>query len=255
MLNFPKDPGPRHRLYETMVTSIYSQELSPGDSFIDLGANIGHHTWQMGQCVGSMGRGFAIEPVPDFAVRVEGVLNHKQIDWVKVINVAASDFDGEASFFVQPDHIGWSSMFSDHIFPGDTPEKAVEITVPVKKLDDEIDLSEAGPLAVIKVDVENAEFAALRGCVKTIESQRPVVIFENDPDGAAQRSGYQPSDFLEMFVSRNYEVWSFHGDLISSGDAWSSSGSSYFLASPNRLEAEGGLVGKYGLAALVADFV
>ena len=60
MLTLPQEPGPRHRLYETMVEHIYGQELSAGDSFIDLGGNIGHHTWRMAVAVGSEGRGFAI---------------------------------------------------------------------------------------------------------------------------------------------------------------------------------------------------
>lgn len=252
MLTLPQEPGPRHRLYETMVEHIYGQELSAGDSFIDLGGNIGHHTWRMAVAVGSEGRGFAIEPVPDFAQRIRNVLANKKVDWVEVVNVAAADYDGECSFFVQPDHIGWSSMFSDHVHPGDSADSAQEITVPVKVLDDTVDVADSS-LRVIKVDVENAEFPALRGSAKLLAAHKPVVIFENDPVGAARRGEYEIAEFLTFFSSLGYEVWSLHGPKMATAEDWASSDSSYYLATPRSLGA-GGVIAAYELDDLVANF-
>ncbi len=254
MLEIPTAPGPQHRFYETVVTQIYEKELSEGDSFIDLGANIGHHTWRMGEQVGASGCGFAVEPVPDFAKRVQQVLAHKKIDWVQLLNVAASDYEGECSFFVQTEHIGWSSMFADHQYPGDSSDSAEQITVKVQLLDDLIEIPSDKPLSVIKVDVENAEFAALRGCYRLLQDNRPMVIFENSPSKASIHAGYAVAEFFDFFGDLDYEIWSFHSEQVTSAAQWARSTSSYFLASPIPLEADGGIVGRYDLEDLAATF-
>lgn len=251
MLDIPKDPSLSHRIYETIVTEIYRKELSAGDVFIDLGANVGHHTWQMAQVVGSEGRGFAIEPVPDFAERVRNVLKHKSVDWVEVVNVAAADYAGECSFFVQPEHIGWSSMFSDHVHPSDDAQDSNEITVPVARLDDVVSPPDGKALSVIKVDVENAEFAALRGTQELIRAHQPAIVFENNPREAARRNDYSVEDFFDFFAGLGYELWSFHSQKMEDAQQWFGCPSSYYLATASELADASDFIARYELEDVV----
>lgn len=251
VLDMPSDASLIHRVYENLVTAIYKVELAPGDSFIDLGANVGHHTWQMANAVGADGQGFAIEPVPDFAERVRRVLQNKSIEWVDVVNVAASDYEGECSFFVQPDHIGWSSMFSDHAHPADDPDSSKEITVPVSRLDDAVLPRDGSRLSVIKVDVENAEFAALRGTEALIRKHRPSIVFENNPRGAANRAEYSVAEFFDFFGAMDYHLWSLPGEEITGAEQWADSASSYYLAAPNGFESGAQYIEHYQLQEVV----
>lgn len=230
MLEIPANPSIAHRLYENLVTAVYEVELRPGDAFVDLGANVGHHTWRMAEAVGPQGVGFAVEPVPDFADRVADLLAGKSIDWVRLLRTAVADFEGETAFFVQPDHIGWSSMFETHRHPADNPESTTEISVPVAQLDNLVNLEPGQKLRVIKVDIENAEFAALRGAERLLKAERPVVVFENNPRGAARHAGYDVVDFFDFMTACGYAVWSLLLEPIESAEAWRACPSSYYLA-------------------------
>lgn len=251
MIEIPKNPSLSHQLYENLVTAVYEVELNAGDTFIDLGANVGHHTWRMASAVGETGRGIAVEPVPDFADRVAGLLEDKSITWVEIVRSAVSDFNGETAFFVQPDHIGWSSMFAAHRHPADEPDTAQEISVPVGKLDDLVNIEPSERLGVIKIDIENAEFAALRGAERLLVDARPIVIFENNPRGAARHGGYEVSDFFDFFAAADYDILSLVLQPIRTAEEWRMCPSSYYLALPSELEL-GDLSERYGFQA-VAD--
>ena len=249
MATIPKDPQLAHRMYELMVTEIYKAELRQGDAFIDLGANIGHHTWQMAEAVGSDGAGFAIEPVSEFGERVRNVLHQKSIEWVDVVNSAAADYSGTTKFFVQPDHIGWSSMFPDHVHPADADVEAQEIEVAVGRIDDLVTIPEGKKLGAIKVDVENAEFPALRGTAELMAQHRPVVIFENNPKEAARRGSYEVGEFLDFFHKLDYQVWSLPLALMETAEQWADCKSTYYVALPEpRTEAQ--IEFRYGLEAV-----
>ena len=251
MLEIPTNPSIAHRLYENLVTAVYEAELRPGDAFVDLGANVGHHTWRMAEAVGASGHGFAVEPVPGFADRVEELLQSKSIEWVEVLRTAASDFEGESEFFVQPDHIGWSSMFETHRHPADDPETTKRITVPVGRLDALVGAAGDRRIRVIKVDIENAEFAALRGAEDLLRRDRPVVVFENNPRGAARHAGYEVSDFFDFFSSCGYALWSLLLEPIPSAQAWRDCRSSYYLALPSE-DVPDDLDARYSVAAVHA---
>ena len=254
MATIPKDPQLAHRMYELMVTEIYKAELRQGDAFIDLGANIGHHTWQMAEAVGSDGAGFAIEPVSEFGERVKNVLNQKSITCVEVINSAAADHTGTTKFYVQPDHIGWSSMFADHVHPADADTEAQEIEVAVGRIDDLVSIPEGVKLGAIKVDVENAEFPALRGTSELIAQHRPVIVFENNPKEAARRGSYEVGEFLDFFHKLDYQVWSLPLEPIETAEQWAACKSTYYVALPE-VRSEAQIEARYGLEAIYERLV
>jgi hypothetical protein len=74
------------------------------------------------------------------------------------------------------------------------------IPVPVDRLDDVIP-GDYVP-ALIKIDVEGAEFRVLRGGRETIERTHPVIIFECGLGTAAREEGFSPGliyDLVESF--------------------------------------------------------
>src|SRR5881296_3836076 len=83
----------RRQTFETAEPEfkLLSSIVSPGDWVIDVGANIGHYTKQFSELVGSEGRIFALEPVPDtFALLAANASLFKYRN-VTLLNVAASE--------------------------------------------------------------------------------------------------------------------------------------------------------------------
>ena len=200
------DAATKHRIYENLVTHIYEIELNEGDCFIDIGANVGHHTWRMAEQVGASGTGYAIEAVPKLAEQVQRLLGNKKIEWVEVIQGALSDQKGKVEFYFRPKHIGWSSLYEEHVHPEDEEDDLELINLELCQLDDLV-LEKLKSVAVMKLDIEHSEFRAMRGGRKTIETMRPVIVFEYSIAKASKVSGYSLEDFFAFFEEMDYSLY------------------------------------------------
>ena len=202
-----------HHIYENLVTAVYSAALSEGDGFIDVGANVGHHTWQMAGCVGATGKGYAVEAIPSLADQVRRLLEIKEMPWVHVENVAVADEPGEADFYFRHDFTGWSSLFEGHVHPKDQGETEVFRTR-IETLDRLLETVELPPITCMKLDIEHSEFNALRGGRATIDAHRPVIVFENSPYAAATINGYDIGEFFDWFDALDYRLFNIFFDVF-----------------------------------------
>jgi hypothetical protein len=76
--------------------------------------------------------------------------------------------------------------------------------VPMERLDDLVEVNRLHP-AVIKVDVEGAEFSVFSGAQRTIATFRPVIISEiwRNPTTA---DGHAGAEIIQMFSSLDYVI-------------------------------------------------
>ena len=205
-------PG-EHKRQEDLITQIYSQELQAGDVFLDIGANIGHHTWRMAESVGETGKGFAVEPVPDFRERLNRVLAIKKVNWVEVLPLAVSDICSNKKFYYRPDFPGWSSLLEEHHHPEDQLKNHIALDVKVTTLDTLFgETMEA--LKFIKLDIEGSELPALRGGRGIIQTFKPVIVLENVVPVAAELNGYSALEFFDFFENLDYVLYDLFGTLM-----------------------------------------
>ncbi|MDX3388383.1 FkbM family methyltransferase, partial [Streptomyces niveiscabiei] len=87
--------------WEPHLTSFVSRRLRPGDTFIDVGANIGYYTVLASQLVGSTGRVVAVEPSPDFHEALAGNVRLNGCANVRTVNTAVSDTPGRLTFYLE----------------------------------------------------------------------------------------------------------------------------------------------------------
>lgn len=114
------------------------------------------------------------------------------------INLALSDEEGEARFFI-PEESSMGSL-ADWTSGINGAGRVTESVCTMKRLDD-IDLP---PPDFIKIDVEGAELKVLRGARETLERSRPILYVEVMP-GAF---GYDPAELLNCLPG--YRI--FDGD-------------------------------------------
>lgn len=203
-----------HRVYEGLVSHLYRTCLGEGGVFLDVGANIGHHTWQMALAVGETGSGVAIEPVPALAKRVKTALNHKEISWVDIVELAVSDTPGSAEFYFRPSHIGWSSLHESHRHPDDGTDDLEVLNVSIATLDG-LFADSLPALDFVKLDIEHSEFKALRGGESLIRRTQPVLVFENSPVAAARVNGYSLEEFVDFFEALRYSLYDIFLEPVS----------------------------------------
>lgn len=177
------DPDTVRGTYELPVQEALAGVLRPGDVVLDVGANIGFLTALAGRLVGPQGRVIAFEPVPANArlVRRNAALNGQA--HVEVVEAAVGDHAGVATL-VLARHAGGAALAE-----ADRPPDACgELRVALMTLDGWLAANAArlpGPVRLVKIDVEGAEPAVLRGAAGLLAQAGPQVLLEVDAAEAA----------------------------------------------------------------------
>ncbi len=177
--------------------------LRPGMIAIDVGANIGYHTFRMARAVGEQGRVIAVEPSTwaMAKLRRNAALNafsnieflHAGLDEVERGPVATRF---QASFRLDGTH--------------DTTEEVVALTT----LDQLVAERQLPRLDLVKIDVDGFEGKVLRGAAKTIDDLAPVLFFEIAPSHMA-RQGERGEDLLAALAARGYRFERDTGEPLS----------------------------------------
>jgi len=153
------DPEYRHLAWNAEEYHALKRHARRGATILDIGANVGSYTMLFAGWVGESGRVYAFEPG---AASRAGLVRHLALnglaDRVSVRPEAISDRAGDASFVDAGTH-GDNRLVSEAT-PGTT-------TVPSLSIDGFCDAAGLSP-DVIKIDIEGAELAALRGARQTI---------------------------------------------------------------------------------------
>lgn len=142
-----------------------------GDTFIDVGANIGYYTTRYAS---HFARTLAIEASPITFDILKGNIALTRSPNVIPVCAGASDRSGVLPLNMRTDGImGWSS------FGTSSPGQTFSIDVPLMTLDEIVGEHLAGyAVSVIKIDVEGHEAKVLRGARSTLARSKPVVLYE-----------------------------------------------------------------------------
>ena len=142
--------------------------------FLDVGANNGLYT-MIATSMKSDVKAVAFEPVPAIIALLRRNIALNQLeDRVRVVEVALSDANGEATIYL-PDPGHGLVETSASLLSNFSANSAAAMVVKTARLDD-INLD--GRTAVIKVDIEGFELEFLRGAQETIKRDRPVIFAE-----------------------------------------------------------------------------
>ncbi len=164
--------------------------LRPGETFVDIGANIGMHTLAAAAAMQARGRVIAFEPHPmtHDLLRKSLVLNGFA-GMTDTHQVAASNRSGRL-----PLHLG-ATCGHHSLYPfEDADQTATTIDVPLARIDDMIDASTSVDL--IKIDVEGAELDVIEGAAATIGRNADVGIIVEFGHSHVRRTGRSTGAWL-----------------------------------------------------------
>lgn len=197
-------------MYEPGTTAVLRRLLREGDTFIDVGANVGLYTMIASRCVGRSGRVYAFEPSKREFAHLRYHIDHNSLQNVHAFQLALGSHDGTAVLHVADDvHAGLNTIEERFMYP-DTNEAYREV-VPVVRLDDFVRGHSIPRVDVMKVDVEGAEARVVAGACDTITRDRPALILEIT--GAAQTPGHPGRTAIEALLeSVGYSFVAIDGD-------------------------------------------
>lgn len=186
---------------ERPVQQTMAEQLRPGQTVFDIGANVGFFSVLAAHLVGSTGMVYAFEPVPDNARTVRENASLNGFQHVKVVEKAATDHAGRELLILTRD-AGGATLASTNEHP---PDAVREMTVELIRIDDMVSAGTLRPPDFIKIDVEGAEIAVMRGMQQTLQDHHPLVLFEVDSaETAAMETKYTECEAL--LVGFGYDV-------------------------------------------------
>ncbi len=158
-----------------------------GDTVVDIGANLGTHTFPYAKHVGPNGRVLAFEPyVPSFVCLA---VNCRDLPQVELFNYALGNFHGAVSLHL-PSDTNYGTVAVSHSNTGNTLGR---------RLDDML----LPRCDFIKCDVEGFEPNVIAGALETIKRFKPVMFIELN-DAALRRYGFTKDTVLNPLFEIGY---------------------------------------------------
>jgi len=190
---------------------LISQALQPGNTFVDVGANLGIMTLAAARAVGPQGKIIAFEPFEQTKRFLERTIWANGLgDLVTIHHAAVSDHAGTHEFFVGPT-CGHNSLFP--LEASSTTNAGVSgagnrVEVNMVRLDEVV--SEATPVHLLKIDAEGAELEVLESAAKIIRAQPEIALIVEFGPSHLKRRGLTTSSWLKPFQDLGLDYKSIH---------------------------------------------
>lgn len=169
-------------VYENHIQSTLMKLIQQGMTAFNLGANYGFFTMALSRLVGPEGFVVAFEPNPNVLdVLLENIRINNLGGYIKVEEIAISDFDGHAKFSLSLNDARGRFEDLPDVKPG------FDIQVTCRRLDTYIMENNFCPDFIL-MDVEYAEGRVLRGMSRTLKELKPVIIIEMHGPASIQES-------------------------------------------------------------------
>jgi FkbM family methyltransferase len=168
------------------IRTAVARVLDRASHAVDIGCHYGSLLSQLCRRAPA-GRHVAFEAVPE-KVR----FLRRKFPEVDVRALALSDRAGRASFFIDENATGLSSLAA----PRERRQRRIEVTS--ARLDDVLPRDRR--FAFVKVDVEGAEILVFQGALEVLRRDRPLLLFECGP-GGAKAFGHAPEDLHELLTA------------------------------------------------------
>jgi FkbM family methyltransferase len=216
--------------YEAEELDLMRPLLRPGQTIIDVGANVGYTARFFAQAVGRTGAVHAFEPNPVIYPLLKQ--NVASLEQISVYNLGLSSSNDELPLFLAGNNHG-VACFSEkypatHLaYREGEPMRTVNAKVVIG--DDFLKRKGIDHVDVIKIDVEGWELNVLSGLAQTISASRDLTLLCEFNPRAQECAGRGPTDLIDWLVNRQFSLaYPCDGELRS----LSSESLKRFLADP-----------------------
>lgn len=188
--------------YEPMLRRIIRANLVKGAVAIEIGANIGWHTLLMSEIVGCEGHIHAFEASPAIAneIKYNCMANGIQNCTIHELAIASEPSFMTFKVYAPNSNNAGDGFLQQEENDGDSHLAVVEVR--------SLDSFEIRRCNFLKIDVEGFEPAVLLGAQLTIETCRPVIVFEHVIEHI-ERARLKQIDLDAMFSKLSYDLFQF----------------------------------------------
>ena len=196
--------------------------INPGDTVLDIGANVGAVSLAINKEVPAVGNIFAFEPLlPTFKRLKHNLSLNDNPQKIRAFNIGLSNEAGDFDFYLpgtdeaasmQPNLDEYYMQESvDGIYTG--RKKLDKFTCKVDTLDAFVTANNISKVDIIKIDVEGNELNVLSGGANVLLKYKPLIYTEMLRKHSA-RFGYTPNDIIEFMKKHKYKCFYFSNGIL-----------------------------------------
>jgi FkbM family methyltransferase len=191
--------------WEPHVENTIVASLRPGDTVIDIGANVGYHTLAMANSVGSGGQIHAFEANPQVMGLLRATMSLNGFGWVRLYDKAALDQPGTFTLASDPDHFGSGHVITDRPLSDYGAGYSTRVEVAAVTLDSEL-AHQVGAVDLIHMDIEGSEPLALHGAQALIKRSPNLKIITEWSVGMMSARA-DVGEYVAWLVEQGFSFW------------------------------------------------
>ncbi|MEL6601827.1 MAG: FkbM family methyltransferase [Cyanobacteria bacterium J06614_10] len=157
------------------LTKLLQIFLRPGDTVLDIGANIGTTVLRSAHLVGPHGHVHAFEPNPAVQKTLKESVAFNGLENVTIHSVAVGDSPGELDLMVPIGHNGGASLTRRDVEATQATGTTM-VKVPVRTVDDIFSTPAFEAIRLVKIDVEGFEPQVIQGAYNLFRQVPPDVM-------------------------------------------------------------------------------
>ena len=174
---------------------------TPKAIFMDIGANVGHHSIFLSKFASQV---LGFEPYPKVNMQFKQQIAHNSISNIQIFEIGLSDRRETLNYYAPTgNNEGIGSFDESSIGKGNTSYGKLEL----QEGDQVIESDSWKNIKLIKIDVEGFEKKVIKGLSRTIEEERPVIVCEIT---YGQQLSFVSIEELKSYLPKNYEILTFN---------------------------------------------
>ena len=174
---------------------------TPKAIFMDIGANVGHHSIFLSKFASQI---LAFEPYPKVNMQFKQQIADNKISNIQIFENGLSDRRETLNYYAPTgNNEGIGSFDESSISKGNTSYGKLEL----QEGDQVIESDSWKNIKLIKIDVEGFEKKVIKGLSRTIEEERPVIVCEIT---YGQQLSFVSIEELSSYLPQNYEILTFN---------------------------------------------
>jgi len=200
-------------IWEPNISGWIVRRLTHGDTFVDVGANLGWYSLLASHLVGPQGAVVAIEASKSVFDGLKHNVALNAATNIRLVHVAAWDCEAELPLLCAPPNRTGQSTLMESKAGGDDGQRGVVELVKALPLSAILSPQERSRSRIIKVDVEGAEYQVLKGLVGCLADFPDTleITMEIDPESLAEQ-GLDVDQFLRPLRAAGFNVYRFEND-------------------------------------------
>lgn len=191
--------------YSTDCLAVLKHRLKPDSVFLDIGANHGEFSVAAALMAPS-GRVIAFEPMPRNLERLQANITLNQLTNVRIMPLGLGDQQGTFPIHDQsaPYEDGTINEGLASLYAAGNRSR-LSASIEVRLLDQLEPLLQLDRVDWIKLDIEGAEWPALRGAQRILQRYRPTLMVEIGR-ATCRAAGYEAESFAHWLKAQGYDL-------------------------------------------------